>query len=269
MDVSLVYMVAGLSSRFGGKIKQFAEVGRNGETFIECSIKQALPAGFSKIIFVVGNKTEQPFKNKFNGNYKGIPVFYVRQSYNPEKRDRPWGTADALCSAKNLIKEPCVICNGDDLYGEKSFKVLVDHLQNTDENATIGIKLENMLPDEGKVTRGIFNVNNGYLESAREVFEISKSNFYEKGLRPDSLCNMNLFGLQLPTIHKLSKRVESFKRQYKNERLKECFIHVELANLVRENQIKIKVYSSEYKWLGITNPEDEKIVKQELEKQNL
>ena len=41
-DIALVYMVAGMSSRFGGKIKQFAKVGANGETLIEVSLKQAL-----------------------------------------------------------------------------------------------------------------------------------------------------------------------------------------------------------------------------------
>ena len=66
--VSLVYMVAGLSSRFGGKIKQFAEVGPNGETFIEYSINQALKNPFSKIIFIVGKMTEQLFKEKFGDN---------------------------------------------------------------------------------------------------------------------------------------------------------------------------------------------------------
>ena len=63
--ISLVYMVAGMSSRFGGRIKQFAKVGPNDSTLIEYSLQQALPAGFSKIIFIVGKMTEQPFKEKF------------------------------------------------------------------------------------------------------------------------------------------------------------------------------------------------------------
>ena len=53
MEIALVYMVAGLSSRFGGEIKQFAKVGPNNETLIEYSLNQALPAGFTKIVFIV------------------------------------------------------------------------------------------------------------------------------------------------------------------------------------------------------------------------
>ena len=61
-DIAIVYMVAGISSRFGGKIKQFAKVGLNNETLIECSLNQAIKSGATKIIFIVGNKTEKPFK---------------------------------------------------------------------------------------------------------------------------------------------------------------------------------------------------------------
>lgn len=69
-NVSLVYMVAGMSSRFGGKIKQFAKVGPNNTTLIEYSLQQALPAGFSQIIFIVGKMTQQPFQEIFGDEYQ-------------------------------------------------------------------------------------------------------------------------------------------------------------------------------------------------------
>ena len=53
--VVLVYMVGGLSSRFGG-IKQLCLVGPNNETLLEISIKQALKEPFSKIIFITNIK---------------------------------------------------------------------------------------------------------------------------------------------------------------------------------------------------------------------
>ena len=55
--IAIVYMVAGISSRFGGKIKQLAKVGPNQETLIEYSLNQAISSGFTKIIFIVGEKT--------------------------------------------------------------------------------------------------------------------------------------------------------------------------------------------------------------------
>jgi len=90
-DIAIVYIVAGMSSRFEGEIKQFAEVGLNGESLIECSLKQALPAGFTKIIFVVGKKTEKGFKEKFGSEYNGIPINYAFQDYDESLRDKPLG----------------------------------------------------------------------------------------------------------------------------------------------------------------------------------
>ena len=55
----LVYMVAGMSSRFGGNPKQMAIVGPNNETLIEYSLNQALTCKFSKIIFITTQKTEK------------------------------------------------------------------------------------------------------------------------------------------------------------------------------------------------------------------
>jgi len=94
-DISVCFLCAGVSSRFNGKIKQFAVVGINGETLMEVSLNQALKAGFSKIVFIVGNKTEIPFREKFGNSYKGIPVFYAVQKFDENERDKPWGTADA------------------------------------------------------------------------------------------------------------------------------------------------------------------------------
>jgi len=262
--VSIVYMVAGLSSRFGGRIKQFAEVGPNGETFIEHSLNQALKNPFNKIIFIVGEHTEQPFKEKFGNEYKGIPIEYAYQIFNPEIRDKPWGTGDAFASAADLIEDSCIVCNGDDMYGEEAYEILFNHLENTEEDCTGTLKLSKMLPENGEVTRGIFTVENDYIKDANEIFNISKINYKEKGLDEDAPVNINLFGIQKPTLLKLKERVNAFKEKNDGDRKIECFIHVELANVMKENISKMKVFLSEEPWLGITNPEDELSVKKAL-----
>ena len=83
-EIAVVYIVAGISSRFGGRVKQLVKV-TDEHTLIEYSINQALKAGFTKIIFIVGEKTEQRFKEMFGNKYKGIPVQYVFQAYDKEK----------------------------------------------------------------------------------------------------------------------------------------------------------------------------------------
>lgn len=262
--VSIVYLVAGLSSRFGGKIKSFVEVGSKGETLIEYSLKQAIDSGFEKLIFVVSRHTEKPFKERFKESYKGIPVYYALQDYDPKKRDKPWGTVDAICSAKKLISESFVICNGDDIYGKKTFERLIEHLKKGGENAGIGYKLKDVLPKKGNVNRGIFQEENGYLKNIIEIFDINRENFREKGLREDSLCNMNIFALTPRTLEELSKKLEKFKIQNKDNQTIECLLPIELGKLISEGKIKMRLYYTPEKWFGITNPGDEKIVKNQL-----
>ena len=265
--VTLLYVVAGLSSRFRGKIKQFARVGPNDETLIEYSLNQALKAGFSKIIFIVGDLTEQPFKEKFGNEYKNIPIEYAKQDFNKDLRDKPWGTTDALCSAIDLIKEPIIFCNGDDLYGENSFKTLYNHLKNSSEDATLSYKLLEVLPKEGSVNRGIFKIENNFVTDLKEVFDITSNNYSEKELTKDSPCSMNIFALSKDTINKLNERLKTFKENHNNNRTAECLLPVELSNLINNNQIKMKIYPTNDKWFGVTNPEDELIVKEILIKQ--
>ncbi len=267
MEIALVYMVAGLSSRFGGKIKQFAQVGPNNETLIEYSLNQALPAGFSKIVFIVGNKTEQPFKEKFGHEYKGVPIQYALQNFDEQKRDKPWGTTDALCAAKELLDCPFVVCNGDDIYGETSFKTLVEHFKDTEKNsnATIAYKLKNVVPEQGSVNRGIFELNeNNTMKTLKEVFEITKQNLEEKNLTPESLCSMNIFAFTPQTLSLLNHALINFKEQNQGDRKVECLLPNEVGKLIHQGKISVKVYPTNEKWLGVTNPEDEEIIKEKL-----
>ncbi len=263
-EIALVYMAAGMSSRFLGRIKSFAVVGENEETLIERSLKQALPAGFSKIIFIVSNKTEQSFRDKFRDNYKGIPVYYALQSYDENERDKPWGTTDALCSAKQYLDCPFVICNGDDLYGENSFKILFNHLVQSNDCATLGFNLYACLPDQGRVNRGIFQTEGNFVLGIKETFEIEKINIQEKNLDENTLCSMNIFALHPLVLEELSHSLKEFKKTNKGNRKIEALMPEDISSLVTKKKIKLQLYSTPDIWMGITNPGDEEIVKKKL-----
>jgi len=267
-NISIVYMAAGISSRFGGKIKQFAQVGKNGETLVEVSMLDAIGAGFKEIIFIVGEKTEIPFKEKFRASYNGVPVKYTKQSFDPSKRDRPWGTIDAVVSAKSLINGPFVLCNGDDLYGENSFGLLLEFLQNNaDENgcASVGYELGKVIPKKGKINRGIFSVDSkGFVKNIEEHFNIEKSSLAEYGLNEKTPVSMNLFGLTAKILVLLEEKLEQFKKTHLGDRKAECLLPTELGSLIKEGKIKMKLLPTQDKCLGITNPEDEENLRQEL-----
>jgi len=262
-QISIVFMAAGMSSRFGGRIKQFAQVTEN-ETLIEYSLNQAIKAGFNKIIFVVGNLTEKPFKEKFGSSYNGIPICYALQTFSPENRDKPWGTADALVSAKPFLNDSFVVCNGDDLYGENTFKILFNHLQNSEDEATIGYRLIDALPEKGEVNRGMFNVEQSHVQNITETFNISKENLRSKSLKEEDFCSQNIFAFHPQILDILEKVVTEFKSSCPNDRKAECLLPTELSNLIKSKKIKMKIYSTPDKWIGVTNPEDEEIVRNYL-----
>jgi dTDP-glucose pyrophosphorylase len=259
--VSVVYMVAGLSSRFGGKIKQFARVGKNGETLIEISIKQALKGGCDEIIFIVGDKTEKPFKKMFGEEFEGVKIKYAKQEL-PETRDKPWGTCDALLCAKNVINKKFIVCNGDDLYGENTFKQLVDY---EGENATAGYKLIDVVPENGSVNRGIFSVDeNNFVTEINETLNIEKDKLEKRNLKEDTLCSQNIFILERNVLDLLGEKLNEFKEEHEGDRKSECYLPTELGNLIKEGKIKIKLLMAEDKWFGVTNPEDEEIIRKQI-----
>lgn len=269
MQIAIVYMVAGLSSRFGGRAKGLIKINKEGETLLEYSLKQALKSGINKIILIVSNETYPLFKKEFGENYKGISIFYAFQNFDKEKREKPFGTADALCSAKELIDCPFIVCNGDDLYGEEAFQLLVNHLRKNSEEATLGYYLKKVLPEKGSVNRGIFDFKDEIMISLKETFNLSKENLKENNLTGEELCSMNIFALHPETIKKLEKKVNKFKEENKEDRKKECLLPKEINDLINEKEITMKIYPTSSKWFGVTNPEDEEKAWIELNKNKI
>jgi len=268
MEYPIAFMVAGLSKRFGGKPKGFAKIGPNGETLLEISIDRAIKAGFNKIILIVGKETVTPFKEFFKDNYKNLPVEYSFQSYNTEFRDRPWGTTDAACNILDLINGPVLICTGDDLYSEGTYQTFFNHMKTKETDATVGHTLDEHLPQEGEVNRGIFHVEDNYVRSSDEILKISRLNLTEKGFALDTKCSISIFLVQKKTLNILNNALQEFKQANQGDRTKECYLNVELGKLTKSGETKMRYYQGQGKLIGITNPEDEDVAKKLLTNSN-
>lgn len=254
--VVLVYLVAGMSSRFGGNVKQMALVGPEGETLIEYSVKQALQNKFNKIIFITNKKTEHLFKNIFGNNYKGTDILYVEQVYDINLRDRPWGTTDAICSINGLIDEPFIMINGDDLYGEKTFEKGFELMCGSGNLNFIGsIKMDKLIPSDGKsVNRGVIFVENENVVSMKEMLNINISS------NPELLKeygNVNFICMQPNVLDKLQCILEKFKSENENSRSIECLLPDSLDILIKNRQINMKYFEITEDILGITHPGDD------------
>lgn len=252
MTAALVYLVAGMSSRFGGKIKSFAKVG--DMTLIEHSLSQALCVPFSKIVFIVSPKTEHAFRDFFGSSYKDIPVEYAMQSFDPSSRDKPWGTVDAVCAAEDILDMPFILCNGDDLYGEGAFSALFEEIQKG-VNCAAGYPLEGVLPEEGSVNRGIFSHTNFVVTSIQETFNLSRDAL--QGVNPSALCSMNIFGFQSNVPSLLYERLSQFKQVHAGNRTTECLLPTEVSSLISEGKLVLRLIQTDEQWYGVTNPGDE------------
>ena len=75
---------------------------------------------------------------------------------------------------------------------------------------------------------------------------------------------MNLFGFKKEILPDLEKILINFKQINKDDRKIECLLPTDLCTLINENKLKIKLIPTNDKWFGVTNPEDEEIIRKQL-----
>ncbi len=257
----IVFMVAGMSSRFGGNPKQMAIIGPKNETLIEYSVNQAIKNNFNKIIFITNSKTENLFVNIFGHLYKNIPVEYIRQKYDVTKRTRPWGTTDAVCSLIETVKEPFILVNGDDIYGEETFKEGFNKMKVPNINIIGGLQLLKTLPDNGTVNRGIIFTSGKKVIGLKEMLNISKEDNQELHTE---FANVNFIGLQIAALSYLKKSLDKFKFINIDDSKIESLLPDDLNNLIKKKLIEMEFFEIKNNILGITNPGDENIIKEKL-----
>lgn len=271
--VALVYLVAGISSRFNNQPKHLSCVGPNNETLIEYSLNEALKTPFNNIFLIVSPKTKEGLYKLLGDSYKNIKITYVTQKYDTITRDKPWGTGDAISLLDGIVTTDFIVCNGDDLYGESTFKKCYDALLDTEKmNVTMAFILKNGLPTSGKVNRGIYKFKDikikKYLEVASlvETFNIEKKKLTETEL--EQYISMNFFGLRKEILPVLNQMNKQFKLDNMNERTKENLLPVNLGQLIKDNKTILIAVPTQEKCNGITNPGDEIILKKQLEQNN-
>ena len=260
----IVFMVAGMSSRFGGKFpKQFANVGRNDETLIEVAVRDSLECNFDCILFITNPLTEHLFQKIFGIEFCGKRVFYVQQKQEPF-RHRPWGTTDAICSIIEYTQyhndSVFVIVNGDDLYGKQNYRILNSFLEQKITNYIGGIPILNTIVGDERVNRGIISMEGEKIIHIEEKLNISRKDASIQ----NCTANVNFLVLTSLTILYLSELLYIFKSEHKNDPTVECFITDSLNKLIQSKKIEICLLPLQEKVIGITRPEDVSKVRQIL-----
>ena len=276
MKPTLLILAAGLGSRYGG-VKQMDKIGPGGESIIDYSVFDAIRAGFGKVVFVLNSKIEKDFREIYEPRLKGkIETGYVLQELtavpdgveiNPE-RVKPWGTGHAVLVAKNLINEPFAVINADDFYGRHAYTLISDFLKKiqTQSNsyAMVGYRLSNTLSENGTVSRGICQTENGLLTDVVERTSIEKMGnkivFREDNetseLSPDAIVSMNFWGFSADFFNKLDRDFREFIAMYSDQLKSEFFIPSVVNDLIKKGESSVEMLTSDDQWFGVTYQED-------------
>lgn len=272
MSATLVIMAAGMGSRFGG-LKQAEAVSPDGRSIPDFSVYDAKRAGFDKVVFILREDMKEDFIQLVGNRIeKQIDTEYVIQdtSLLPAGRTKPFGTAHAILCCKDAVKTPFAVINADDYYGRDAFFDICRHLENagSGEYAMTAYRLENTLSENGTVSRGICEGENGYLKKVTEHTKIDTNMVSHIGdddieLAPDTLVSMNLWGFTPDIFDELDAEFKSFM-QTADLAKDEFFIPSVVQNMITNKKATVKVYESESRWYGITYREDLAVIKNKI-----
>lgn len=278
--MTLLLMAAGRGSRYG-KLKQFDDLGPNGELLMEYSIFDAIEAGFTQIVVIT-----QKDKVDFTHNHlderipEDIELDVIAQETSDipygvafmEDREKPWGTAHAVWSARNVIEDAFVVINADDYYGKEAFINAAKFLNNPDsENnyGLVGYTLKDTLSTNGSVSRGICKIDgDNNLIAIEEHLKIEKkANVITdittgENFNGEELVSLNFWVCQPEIFQTIEEEFITFLEDDRLVKSSELYLPLIIKKIVESGEDTIKTIPSNEQWFGITYAADrEEVVK--------
>jgi len=274
-------MAAGSGSRYG-KLKQFDDLGPADEFLMEFSIFDALKNNFNHIVVITkaANKSflESHLSNLIPSDVK-LDVLVQEINDIPEgvyldtKREKPWGTAHAVWTARHVIKGCFVIINADDYYGQNAFEGAANFIKNNRSDNTFALvayNLKNTLSKFGSVSRGVCEVENNHLKSIIERTQIS-----EKGsqiidedsgvtLDPNAAVSMNFWICNTSIFKYIETYFSTFLKDSNNLEKSEIYLPFVTQEMMENGHISVKVIEAQSEWFGVTYYDDKDIAVQTL-----
>lgn len=264
MSLTLVIMAAGIGSRFGGT-KQLAEVGPDGEAFLDFAILDAAAAGVEDVVMIVRTDIEDDIRRHVERRHADRSISYVRQDELGPPRTKPWGTGHAVLAAAPLVPGNFIACNADDYYGRSTYAAVAaaaDEMSN-DRAYLAGFRLDRTLPERGEVSRGLCTVEAGELVSLVETHGIGRR---DDGtitatdppgvLADDAVVSMNLWAFPHRLFDALSDGWDRFRAEHGHEERAEFLLPTVVHDLRTAGELSVGVVPTDEAWVGVTNPDD-------------
>ena len=280
MKPVLVIMAAGMGSRFGG-LKQMTPVDEAGQFILDYSAYDAIRAGFEKIVCVIKKEMEADFHATIGSRIgSACELQYAFQRLEdlpegftlPEGRQKPWGTAHAVWSARDRIDGPFAVINADDFYGRGAFQALYDFLSSEGDAHThslIAYKLRNTLTENGTVARGVCSADEGgHLLTVTERTCIQgpaqAPSYSEDGgeswtpLDPDAPVSLNTWGFRESFLDAIGSRWSRFLEDTmpQNPEKSEFFLPGVVNECLAAGTDRVTLLHTDDVWHGVTYKND-------------
>lgn len=275
-------MAAGRGSRYG-KLKQFDGFGPTGEFLMEFSIFDAIESGFDHIVMVTQKDNVDFLRDYLSPKFpKQIKLDVVAQVLEdlPEgssfsgERPKPWGTAHAVWTARNVISNPFAVINADDYYGKPAFKYAARFIADSNNRDAYGLMaytLKDTLSEHGSVSRGVCQVEGSRLLSVKERTKIEQRDGvlkdWDSGVEftGNESVSMNFWVCNPSLFQNIEKDFRTFLKSDDNVRNSEIYLPFVIQEMIENNSAKVVVIPSGSKWFGVTYTSDKEVAVNELQ----
>jgi hypothetical protein len=305
MIPTVVVLAAGMSTRYG-RLKLLEPVGPDGEALLDYTVFDARRAGFSRVVLIIREELEEAFRAHIDPRWpsdldvvfhhqkpEALPGSRVREGDGSrlarllQRRRKPWGTAHALLSARELLPDPFVVLNADDFYGYSAFSLgasligggMASNPWDPPAFGLVAYTLMDTLTGNGGVNRGICTVDReGWLEGVEEALDVKQE---EASIVGSTLSGENLrlsgrepvstnFWILAPEIFPhLEAGFWDFLMALTlhpgegegpvnptSIREPEFLIPAEVNRLLKRGKARVRVFPSPDRFFGITHPLD-------------
>lgn len=278
--MTLLLMAAGSGSRYG-KLKQFDELGPQEEFLMEFAIYDALKNDFDQIV-VITKAENVDFLTEYLSKKlpKNIKLNVLAQELTdlPDgvkfegERKKPWGTAHAVWTARNVINGPFVVINADDFYGQSAYKKAADFIRSNDTAySLLGYTLKDTLSEHGSVSRGVCKVSGDDLLSVQERLKLVDKGAIvldeDTGLEftGEEQASMNFWICRPSIFAKIESEFKIFLSDKNRVANSELYLPFMIQEMLQAKEIEVKCIPSGGDWFGVTYASDKEKAMESLQ----
>jgi len=271
--MTLLLMAAGSGSRYG-KLKQFDDLGPAGEFLMEFAMYDAIKNNFNHIVVITKKENVDFLKNHLKArlpNNVKLDVLAQEKTDLPDgavfngERKKPWGTAHAVWTARNVINDSFAVINADDFYGQSAYKNAAKFIQeypNDNTYALLGYTLKDTLSEHGSVSRGVCIVDGDNLTSVEERLELERQNDgvidHHSGntYTGDEQVSMNFWVCKPSIFEKIESEFRIFLKDEERIANSELYLPITIQEMLQAGEVSVKLVPSGGEWFGVTYASD-------------